>query len=73
MEPIFRRGDLPTFKRINTEVEAWDGTDEYGDRLANGTYLYRVSLDDPQSQFGQRRTAADKAFKNDWGKLVLMR
>ncbi|TSI15084.1 sodium:alanine symporter family protein [Brevibacterium aurantiacum] len=27
-EPIFRRGDLPTFKRINTDVDAWDGTDE---------------------------------------------
>ena len=28
LEPIFRRGDLPTFKRINTDVDAWDGTDE---------------------------------------------
>lgn len=52
---------------------AWDGTDQYGDRLANGTYLYRVSLDDPNGQFSQRKTAADSAFKNDWGKLVLMR
>ncbi len=52
---------------------AWDGTDSFGDRLANGTYLYRVSLDDPSGQFGHRDTAGDKAFKNDWGKLVLMR
>ena len=52
---------------------AWDGTDTYGDRLANGTYLYRVSLDDPNGQFGHRDTAGDQAFKNDWGKLVLMR
>ncbi|SFQ04033.1 C25 family cysteine peptidase [Hymenobacter arizonensis] len=52
---------------------AWDGTDSYGDRLANGTYLYRVSLDDPNGQFGRRETAGDTAFKNDWGKLVLMR
>jgi hypothetical protein len=52
---------------------AWDGTDTYGDRLANGTYLYRVSLDDPDNPFKQRRTAGDQAFKNDWGKLVLMR
>ena len=52
---------------------AWDGTDAYGDRLANGTYLYRVSLDDPGSQFTHRATAGDQAFKNDWGKLVLMR
>ncbi|WP_082116006.1 putative type IX secretion system sortase PorU2 [Hymenobacter terrenus] len=52
---------------------AWDGTDTYGDRLANGTYLYRVALDDPGNQFSHRETAGDKAFKNDWGKLVLMR
>ena len=52
---------------------AWDGTDQYGDRLANGTYLYRVSLNDPNGQFTQRSTAGDKAFKNDWGKLVLLR
>ncbi|MBO2009001.1 C25 family cysteine peptidase [Hymenobacter negativus] len=52
---------------------AWDGTDTYGDRLANGTYLYRVALDDASGQFGHRATAGDKAFKNDWGKLVLMR
>jgi hypothetical protein len=52
---------------------AWDGTDQYGDRLANGTYLYRVSLNDPSGQFSQRATAGDKAFQKDWGKLVLLR
>ena len=52
---------------------AWDGTDQYGDRLANGTYLYRVSVDDPSGDFKKFNTAGDKAFKNDWGKLVLLR
>ncbi|WP_231445089.1 alanine/glycine:cation symporter family protein [Brevibacterium zhoupengii] len=28
LEPVFHRSDLPTFKRINTNVDAWDGTDE---------------------------------------------
>lgn len=28
LEPVFHRSDLPTFKHINTEVDAWDGTDE---------------------------------------------
>ncbi|MCI1186183.1 C25 family cysteine peptidase [Hymenobacter sp. DH14] len=51
---------------------AWDGTDSYGDRLANGTYLYRVAYDDSNVSFSHRETAGDKAFKNDWGKLVLM-
>lgn len=52
---------------------AWDGTDQYGDRLANGTYLYRVAIDDPSSEFKKFNTVGDKAFKNDWGKLVLLR
>jgi hypothetical protein len=52
---------------------AWDGTDEFGDRLANGTYLYRMVLDDPQNTFEHRATTADKAFKQGWGKLVLLR
>ncbi|GAA4353690.1 hypothetical protein GCM10023185_14570 [Hymenobacter saemangeumensis] len=67
-------GELGPLHIGNNVTEfAWDGTDQYGDRLANGTYLYRVSLDDSQGQFKQRATAGDKAFKNDWGKLVLMR
>ncbi|UOQ77805.1 C25 family cysteine peptidase [Hymenobacter sp. 5516J-16] len=57
----------------NVSEYAWDGTDDYGDRLANGTYLYRVVLDDPEGQFKQRQTSADKAFKKGWGKLVLLR
>ncbi|RAK63464.1 C25 family cysteine peptidase [Hymenobacter edaphi] len=57
----------------NVTSYAWDGTDEYGDRLANGTYLYRVVLDDPDGQYEHRRTAADQAFKKGWGKLVLLR
>ena len=57
----------------NLSEYAWDGTDTFGDRLANGTYLYRVALSDPTGQFGRRETAGDRAFKNDWGKLVLMR
>jgi hypothetical protein len=52
---------------------AWDGTDQYGDRLANGTYLYRVSVDDPNGTFKKFDTAGDQTFKNDWGKLVLLR
>jgi hypothetical protein len=57
----------------NISQYAWDGTDEYGDKLANGTYLYRVILDEPQDKFSRRPTAGDKAFKKDWGKLVILR
>lgn len=57
----------------NISEYAWDGTDDYGDRLANGTYLYRVVLDDTSGEFKHRETGADKAFKKGWGKLVLLR
>ena len=51
---------------------AWDGTDEYGDQLANGVYFYRVLMESGQ-QFKQRNTSADGAFKNGFGKLYILR
>ena len=57
----------------NVTDYAWDGTDQYGDRLANGTYLYRVAIDSPNTDFKKFSTAGDQTFKNDWGKLVLLR
>ena len=44
------------------EVVPWDGRDRQGDRLANGTYLYRVELSGPA---GQVRSAMQR--------LVIMR
>jgi hypothetical protein len=57
----------------NISDYAWDGTDEYGDRLANGVYLYRVVIKDDGQNFEHRSTAGDKAFKHDWGKLYILR
>ena len=74
MEEITAKG--PLHAGSNITGYAWDGTDTYGDRLANGTYLYRVILDDPTSKFSRRATSAEadrRAFKKDWGKLVLIR
>lgn len=51
----------------------WDGTDEFGDKLANGPYLYRVIMRGNGEKFEQRQTAADKAFKKGFGKLYIMR
>ncbi|MCC9136285.1 C25 family cysteine peptidase [Pontibacter silvestris] len=58
----------------NKSEYAWDGTDMYGDKLANGVYLYRVVM----SQQGvedmkHRNTFGDKAFKNGYGKLYILR
>lgn len=52
---------------------AWDGTDEFGDQLANGVYLYRVLVRMNGEQVEQRATSADKAFKNGVGKMYLLR
>ncbi|MGB4845848.1 MAG: C25 family cysteine peptidase [Ferruginibacter sp.] len=54
----------------------WDGTDTYGDKLANGVYLYRVltnlngkSLD----KFKADGDKTDKYFTKGYGKMVLIR
>ena len=54
----------------------WDGTDMYGQKLANGVYLYRVltnlngkSLDKYQAD-GDK---TDKYFNKGYGKMVLIR
>ncbi len=54
----------------------WDGTDQYGQKLANGIYLYRVvtnlngkSLDKYKSQSDK----TDKYFNKGYGKMYLMR
>jgi hypothetical protein len=53
---------------------AWDGTDEHGDRLANGVYLYRVVLKMPgDATLAKREDGLDGYFKSGWGKMVLMR
>jgi hypothetical protein len=54
----------------------WDGTDQYGSKLANGIYLYRVvtnlngkSLDKYKSDGDN----TDKYFTKGYGKMYLMR
>ncbi len=58
----------------------WDGTDEYGDRLANGVYLYKVHIMDKKKNYTLRDTEGDAYFKNDskdinenTGKIYLLR
>jgi len=52
---------------------AWDGTDKFGDRLANGVYLYRVSAKIEGADIEQRDTDADQYFTNGFGKMYLLR
>jgi len=47
---------------------AWDGTDEYGDQLANGVYLYRViTADGTGNTLEKFDTGTDQFFRNELG------
>lgn len=52
---------------------AWDGTDTYGDRLANGVYLYHVITKINSQDVEHRDTSADSFFKKGFGKMYLFR
>ncbi len=74
-------GDLHIGTNI-TEYK-WDGTDTYGQKLANGVYLYRVvsslngqQLDRFRLNDGYDQQAADvtdQYFKKGYGKMVILR
>ncbi|MEP6845084.1 MAG: C25 family cysteine peptidase, partial [Panacibacter sp.] len=59
----------------------WDGTDQYGQKLANGVYLYRVitnlngnKLDKfPTYDSNGNEINTDKYFNKGYGKMYLMR
>lgn len=57
----------------NITEYAWDGRDEFGDILANGTYIYRVQVKADGQGLGHRGTGKDRAFNNDFGKIVIIR
>ena len=61
--------------RIGNNISAYtyDGTDEYGDKLANGVYLYRVLVRHNGQVLDHRNTAADDTFKHGFGKMYIMR
>ena len=52
----------------------WDGTDEYGDLLANGVYLYRIITNDGTGQqLDKYDNGTDQFFKQGLGKVVILR
>ena len=63
---------------INKTDYKWDGTDEYGDKLANGVYFYQVITKKIDGSDYTRFTDptqnnTDYLFKEGFGKLVIMR
>ena len=50
----------------------WDCTDQYGDRLANGVYLYKVKAQLNGKDLKIRESSGDHFFSNGFGKLYLV-
>lgn len=57
----------------NRSVYRWDGRDEFGDRLANGTYLYRVIAKIDGEDIMLKDGGASEYFNRGFGKMVLFR
>lgn len=58
----------------NKSEYRWDGTDTYGNRLANGVYLYRIVAKNAMGEdFEKIQTGADKFFRQGFGKMVILR
>jgi Peptidase family C25/CARDB len=54
----------------------WDGTDQYGQKLANGIYLYRVVTNlngKVLDKYKSESDNTDKYFNKGYGKMYLMR
>jgi len=59
---------------LNRTDYRWNGTDEYGSKLANGVYLYRVMTSTNNESFNHfANDGIDGFFKKGFGKLVIMR
>ena len=66
----------PLHVGTNVTEYKWNGTDMYGNRLANGVYLYHVVTNlngQSLSKYNAQGTNTDKFFNNGYGKMYLMR
>jgi hypothetical protein len=64
--------------RVGTNITEfkWDGTDQFGQKLANGIYLYRVITNHhgkKLEKFKDDGDNTDKYFNKGYGKMYLMR
>ncbi len=64
--------------RIGNNITSykWDGTDQYGQALANGVYLYRVITDIRGKKIEKLKGTnfnTDRYFQSGYGKMYLMR
>jgi hypothetical protein len=62
--------------RVGTHVTdyVWDGTDQYGQRLANGVYLYRLQTQNIEEEAVEHLdTRLDQFTTGGWSKMVILR
>jgi hypothetical protein len=52
---------------------AWDGTDQFGDRLARGVYIYKVFAKLNGEDIEYRETSAGQYFNKGFGKMYLLK
>lgn len=57
----------------NVTQWSWDGTDQYGDKLGNGTYFYKVTVKNAGEDVKLRASKGDDSFKDQVGVIYLMR
>jgi hypothetical protein len=60
---------------LNRTHFKWDGTDEYGQKLANGVYLYKAFIQNVngESYKTTSHSKTDQAFRDGFGKMVILR
>lgn len=59
----------------NRTYYKWDGTDEYGQKLANGVYLYKAFVKNQSGEDFKNNghQKVDSAFQDGFGKMVILR
>jgi len=57
----------------NITQYAWDGKDEFGDKLANGVYIYKVTIRQNGNAVEKNVNELEAYFKKGLGKMVILR
>ena len=57
----------------NSGTYEWDGTDQEGNKLKSGTYIYKIYMFDEEGQIDTNNASSDKGFHQSVGRIVLLR
>ncbi|WP_235299348.1 putative type IX secretion system sortase PorU2 [Portibacter marinus] len=74
VKEIFKEELGPLKIGINRTQYKWDGTDQFGNRLANGVYIYSVETKDKDDErLKKYDLGIGEYFQNNLGKMVILR